>query len=914
MDAGRKAYEKGQYDKAIKEYLKVVKEDPKDVRVWLKIGDIYAKKDAKGEATDTYMKVAKFYSDQGFYLKAVAVYKQILKVDPRLVEVNLKLAELYRQLGLLSDAMQHFEMVAAFFHREGKTREALATLRQLVDLDPENVATRIKLAELYSKEEMNQEAIGEFSTTCEFLRKNGRQDDFIKVAERLLFHDQENIELCQELATLYLQRNDPRRALAKLQICFKANQNDPNVLALLAQAFQRLDQKGKTVSVLKELARVHAETGKRQEAEEVHHKILEYVPNDPDSLKFLNRAGKPSDLADAVDFSVPETPDVAPPPPRFGGNKMGRTTGSMPLVQPPSDMNPLGDSAVPDQRPPEEDFVAELELDERSGYDQAEISSVESQESADEIVKILTETDVYVKYGLHQKAIDHLRRVFEIDERNIEARERLQDILIKEGREAEGIRELQVLAEHTVGVNPQAALDYLRQILSLDGGNEIAHEFADRHRLDVGTGTAPPNDNPAGHISVADEDELEFDDLSFDQGVMGMSPSPVAVQASSGASSTSVTRREDLDYDFGLDGAAGAPVTMEVDIGQVENALAVAEMDGDELDFDLAPPRDPLAAGSSADAQPSDDLAFDPNDAAAFDGRAHSHGIELVDELDSDEIEELDSDEFIIDGTDASHEPPIDDFGANVEIESSSPSTNLEDDLDEADFFMSQGLFDEAQDILDVLNARYPGNPLVASKNEELQMARSGASTEGDNLLGGGVLADDNLLGDLGDSFLDGALDDPTGHDVSTPQDTAPQHLGRAPSVVLENPVDENDADTHFDLGLAYKEMGLYGEAISAFEKVMEVPGREVQCRLMVGLCHREQNSLSESISQFKAGLYVNNITSPEKFSLYYEIGVTYESLQDPQEALYYYEMVLKKEPGYRDVADRISGIKSATA
>ena len=55
MDAGRKAYEKGQYDKAIKEYLKIVKEDPKDVRVWLKIGDLHAKKNSKTEATETYM-------------------------------------------------------------------------------------------------------------------------------------------------------------------------------------------------------------------------------------------------------------------------------------------------------------------------------------------------------------------------------------------------------------------------------------------------------------------------------------------------------------------------------------------------------------------------------------------------------------------------------------------------------------------------------------------------------------------------------------------------------------------------------------------------------------------------------------------------------------------------------------------
>ena len=56
MDAARKFVDKGQIDKAVKEYLRIVNEDPKDVRVWLKIGDLYAKKGAKQEATDTYLK------------------------------------------------------------------------------------------------------------------------------------------------------------------------------------------------------------------------------------------------------------------------------------------------------------------------------------------------------------------------------------------------------------------------------------------------------------------------------------------------------------------------------------------------------------------------------------------------------------------------------------------------------------------------------------------------------------------------------------------------------------------------------------------------------------------------------------------------------------------------------------------
>src|SRR4051812_10911963 len=305
MDAARKFVDKGQIDKAVKEYLRIVHEDPKDVRVWLKIGDLYAKKGSKQEAIETYLKVARFYGEQGFFLKAVAVYKQILKLDPRLVDVILKLAELYRQLGLMSDAMQHFESVAAHFHREGNTKEALATVKKLVDLDPENIATRIKLAELYSKERLIDDAATEFSVACEQLRRQGRQDDFLKVAERLLWHKPDNQALNRELAGLYLRRNDPRRALQKLQACFKADPRDVETLGLLAQAFQALDQKAKTVSVLKELARIHVENKHRDKATEVYRKILEFAPNAPDAKDFIGQQAP----------AVPARPAAAAAPP-----------------------------------------------------------------------------------------------------------------------------------------------------------------------------------------------------------------------------------------------------------------------------------------------------------------------------------------------------------------------------------------------------------------------------------------------------------------------------------------------------------------------------------------------------------------------------------------------------------------------
>src|SRR5690606_8436630 len=124
-------------------------------------------------------------------------------------------------------------------------------------------------------------------------------------------------------------------------------------------------------------------------------------------------------------------------------------------------------------------------------------------------------------------------------------------------------------------------------------------------------------------------------------------------------------------------------------------------------------------------------------------------------------------------------------------------------------------------------------------------------------------------------------------------------------------PIDESDAATHFDLGLAYREMGLLDEAIQAFTKVRAAPGREVQSLLLIGICQRDQGHLTEAINQFKAALYVERIAAAEKLGLYFEIGATYELLDDPQEALYYHEMVLKKDPGYRDVGDRVAGLRA---
>ncbi|CAN5887691.1 hypothetical protein BH11MYX2_BH11MYX2_06680 [soil metagenome] len=935
MDAARKFVDKGQIDKAVKEYLRIVQEDPKDVRVWLKIGDLYAKKGAKQDAIETYLKVARFYAEQGFFLKAVAVYKQILKLDPRLVDVILKLAELYRQLGQMSEAMQHFESVAAHFHREGNTKEALVTVKKLVDLDPENIATRIKLAELYSKESLVEDAITEFTLACDQLRRQNRQDDFVKVAERLLWHKPDNHALNRELAGLYLRRNDPRRALQKLQTCFKADPRDIETLGLLAQAFQALDQKSKTVSVLKELARVHIENKQRDRAIEVYRKIIEFVPTDPDARDFLGQekaavaAAAAAATANAASPPVPSTRPPVPPPrastpipavitqanakfslttdmPSFsreGGGKAPNMTGSMPLV----DEQSLSgvDFALPEYD--DADFSADME----PAPDPRAMSAA-GERHAEEISKILAETDVYVKYGLHQKAVDHLRRVFSLDPENVEAHERLKDIFVGQGREQEAEVELLKLAEVVAPADPDRAEAYLQELLAMNGTHTGAFDLARRFRLRVArmSSSVSAEAEYGGGGVTAIEGDLE--ELSLDD-------APRALQRPMGVARSINPVRDSID-DFD----PGEIINNGMAHGSPAPGRPPQRPDDFAADFDL-PDDEPVVTDRppsqwSEPAVPTDtgdvDLPFEPDEARAFDAyvpdRANENtamtGIQFDDPLAvSGSYDPYATEAATPSDPTMSHNVDTTSHGYETPEHVDRAESLVEDDLEEADFYASQGMYVEAMDVLNVLLERYPSHPLLLAKIREV-----------DGMMNGGDVPADSIEAEVPADAAPGGTDaiDIDEIEEINDFDEAPEsalHASpkkkRGPTVMLENPIEDDDGETHYDLGLAYKEMGLHDEAIKEFEKAARSAGREVSCRLMIGLIMRDQGNPSESIQQLKQGLHADP-SDRERQSLYYEIGVTYEALGDASEAKYYLEMVVKRDPGFADAAQRLSALR----
>ena len=327
LENAQKLVAKGSYDKAIAQYQLLVQDDPRDVRTLLKIGDLYTKTGSRDRAVESYGRVAAQYAGQGFFLKAVAVYKQILKLDPSSIDSQLKLASMYEQLDLVSDALTTYEQVAAHYARAGDLNQAIATLGRMAELDPENIPVRIKYAEALSKMERTEDAAKEFEAGANLLREQGRMDDYIKVAERLLFH-RPDVAVAREVAEMYLERNDAKRALSKLQVCFQANPKDVATLELLARAFHVLGQHAKTISVYREIARIYQDGKRPAERERVLRKILELDPNDDEAKTALGQ--KPPAARDASSlFEVPPGTIMAPP-------NMGAALGAEPRAPQPA--------------------------------------------------------------------------------------------------------------------------------------------------------------------------------------------------------------------------------------------------------------------------------------------------------------------------------------------------------------------------------------------------------------------------------------------------------------------------------------------------------------------------------------------------------------------------------------------------
>jgi tetratricopeptide (TPR) repeat protein len=128
----------------------------------------------------------------------------------------------------------------------------------------------------------------------------------------------------------------------------------------------------------------------------------------------------------------------------------------------------------------------------------------------------------------------------------------------------------------------------------------------------------------------------------------------------------------------------------------------------------------------------------------------------------------------------------------------------------------------------------------------------------------------------------------------------------------VEQQLDSEDYDTHYNLGIAYKEMGLIDEAIGEFQLASKDPKRAVECASMLGLCFLEKGMPQLAIKWYRKGLEIPEITEEEHVGLLYDLGSAYQEVGDTEQAQKAFMEVYGMNSNYRDIVTRIKALEDA--
>jgi len=186
LESAQKNFLKGQYDRAVSEYRQIIELDPHDLRHRQKIAEILTKANQKDEAVKEYTSLAKHYVDTVHYLKAIAVYKQIQKLDPTNPETSLTLASLNEKQGLIGNATAEYAAAVQIYESRGENLKALKALESIMSLDAGNSAVKLRIAEKYFATGSEDNSFNTFASLLSELKEKNDENGFNLIAERAL--------------------------------------------------------------------------------------------------------------------------------------------------------------------------------------------------------------------------------------------------------------------------------------------------------------------------------------------------------------------------------------------------------------------------------------------------------------------------------------------------------------------------------------------------------------------------------------------------------------------------------------------------------------------------------------------------------------------------------------------------------
>ena len=897
VQTAEKYVARGKIEPAIREYRKLLADHPNDINTLNRIGDLYARIQRIDEAVDFFLQIAEQYTAEGFFVKAIAIYKKIIKLDPTRLEVYEQLAELYHKQGLVNEARTQYQVLADYYSKHQNAASAIAIYQKMVQLEPENPTYHVKLAEIYHQQQLIEKALGEYRIIAELMIQHGRPQEAAQVYERALDLDSQNLGFIEAAARRLREADHAEGAVRFLavaaernpqaeQIARKLREDRPPVAAAPAAAAPEPEVEAE-VEVEVEIDDVEVEA--RAEPDELGAILggdeFALSMDDDDLARAMAEAAaavgggeSPApavadpesdeielDLEDMFEVDLPDLEEEEPSslvkPPADMLSTPSRPSWSQEAAPAPGVPAP-GAAFVTQPAPAEpEEFELDLELDDpfastadgwttepppwldaEGAADAAMLEETEEPAPAPEMfAPVFEEEPAPAPAAAEPERPDVLDLVTEAE---VLAKYGLEDKASERLAEA-----LRLRPDHleAYALLIQIHLEKGRHAPVVELANRMAEAAARKRKPEawqkirkklMDAGFRVEGDQVFATPQAARAGRPKVDDLLKD--ILGPAPK---------------TPRPPARPTPAPPPAAPVPAAPEPELAApVFEEPLLPEPAFPELDFsfELEPPQPEPAPPPVATAPPAPPTPSPAPRSNVFDPLQ-------IGELVESEAEDWSGLDVPVPGAPA---PPQSVAAEPVLLD----DTGSMSWLDEADRHREEkgggaGLFAEEDDFFDL------AGELVEELSREEVFQRDGGSIQSEQ-----------SLEDIVEGFKKGVA----------------EHLS------------PTDYDTHFNLGIAYREMGLLDEAIGEFQLATKDPSHLVLCCSMLGLCFLDKGLPELAIKWYRRALESPGLNEEDQLGMLYDLGNVYMQLGDTASAYNTFAELYGIDAGYRDVVAKL--------
>ncbi len=930
VQTAEKYVSRGKIEPAIREYRKLLAENPNDINTLNRVGDLYARIQRIEEAVDFFNQIGQQYADQGFFVKAIAIYKKIIKLDPTRLEVYERLADLYHRQNLVTEARTQYQVLADYYTKHDNAASAIAIYHKMVDLEPENPSYHVKLAEIYHQQKLFEKAVNEYRIIAEMMIRHGRSQEAAQVYERALAIDSKNLRFIRSALEALRDAGAEAAASHFLTVAIERNPEAQELVSVLEKREEPPAPEPEPEPEPEPMPAMAALPSMREtptfENPELDDASIELEIDLGDDLMAAMREAEAA-VSAASGSSGPAMKAAAPAVDdevdlEFDLDPMEELEVELPEEAPASQVKPPPDLAGAPARPawarsepaapapstPAEIDEVEFELDleieieaepsfgqpgERLAMpampeitafdsgdafileDEIEVEAMPAWEveetaapagpSREELERdeLITEAEVLAKYGLEEKALERLGEALRVRPDSLTAHALLirihldknrHDKVLELARTMSGIATAARVAEPWAGVRQRLVESGYR----LEGNEVLSGPFVPAPPLPA---PAPPMPEPAPPIESVQIQEIE-----------AIPPTPPLVAAAPAAPVIAPpprpTRREVDDMMRGILGPQ-TPARKPA----APPAVSVPK----------APPPAVVPAPAAAPAALSKPPAAPPA-GGLFDLTSLGEMIEAEEMGDAPAM-------------------------SLPSFPVSPPPAKSEADL----------LWDSTKPGLapgPSLSVAPSAAPSVAPFGGGLEDSGVGWLDEADKskaaASGGSALFDDeddffDLAGELVEElsreevFQDG---------VMVQQEQSLEEIVEGFKKGVAEHLSPTDYDTHYNLGIAYREMGLLDEAIGEFQLAAKDERYLVICCSMLGLCFLDKGLPELAIKWYRRGLEATTLSEDDQLGLMYDMGNAFMAMGDSSTAYGTFVEIYGINTNYRDVVAKLEELR----